>query len=94
MEIDEESWNRLFKFSYRCLAVPRRGDHRRSLASLINAQLREERDPVPSQLHRSSYLQSTSNNVSSLAKRVSSKLEEGDFRGAVRIACSQDSLAL
>ena len=27
-------------------------------------------------------------------KRVSSKLEEGDFHGAVRVACSQDSLAL
>ena len=28
-----------------------------------------------------------------LAKRVTSKLEDGDFRGAVRIACSEDSLA-
>jgi hypothetical protein len=28
-----------------------------------------------------------------LAKRVSSKLEEGDYRGAVRIACSEDSIA-
>ena len=28
-----------------------------------------------------------------LAKRVSSKLEEGDVRGAVRIACSEDTLA-
>ena len=94
-ENDVESWIRLFNFSSRCLAVPRRGGHRRSLASLINAQLQEERNSVPSQLHRSSYLQSTSNRVTTanLAKRVSSKLEDGDFRGAVRIACSQDSLA-
>ena len=95
IENDVESWNRLFNLSSCCLAVPRRGGHRRSLASLINAQLQEERNSVPSQLHRSSYLQSTSNRVttSNLAKRVSSKLEDGDFRGAVRIACSQDSLA-
>ena len=95
IENDVESWNRLFNFSSGCLAVPRRGGHRRSLASLINTQLQEERNSIPSQLHRSSYLQSTSNHVttSNLAKRVSSKLEDGDFRGAVRIACSQDSLA-
>ena len=55
-ENDVESWIRLFNFSSRCLAVPRRGGHRRSLASLINAQLQEERNSVPSQLHRSSYL--------------------------------------
>ena len=28
-----------------------------------------------------------------LAKRVSAKLEEGDYRGAVRIACSEDAIA-
>ena len=27
-----------------------------------------------------------------LAKRVSAKLEEGDYRGAVRIACSEDAI--
>ena len=55
-ENDVESWIRLFNFSSRCLAIPRRGGHRRSLASLINAQLQEERNSVPSQLHRSSYV--------------------------------------
>ena len=29
----------------------------------------------------------------SLATRVSTKLEEGDFRGAVCLACSEDSVA-
>ena len=28
-----------------------------------------------------------------MATRVSSKLEEGDFRGAVRLVCSEDSIA-
>lgn len=35
---------------------------------------------------------SQENQLDKLAARVSSKLEEGDFRGAVRLACSEDSL--
>ena len=31
--------------------------------------------------------------MESLGRRVSQKLEEGDFKGAVRLACSDDSLA-
>ena len=31
--------------------------------------------------------------MESLAKRVAGKLEEGDYRGAVRLACSDDTLA-
>ena len=30
--------------------------------------------------------------LTTLAAQVSAKLEEGDFRGAVRLACSEDSL--
>ena len=85
-----ESWSRLFNFSSRCLVIPRRGGRRRSLVTLINAQLREERDPIPSQFLRPS----NQDCPSALAKRVSSKLEDGDFRGAVRLTCSQDSLAV
>ena len=35
------SWDRLFSFAPRCLRVPRRGGHHRSLASHVNAMLRE-----------------------------------------------------
>ena len=90
---DTESWGRLFNFSSRCLAVPKRGCHRRSLASAVNVQLREESDPLPSQFHQSSKHHIPSDSTTNLAKQVSSKLEEGDVRGAVRIACSEDTLA-
>ena len=90
---DSESWGHLFNFSSRCLAVPKRGGHRRSLASAVNVQLREESYPLPSQFRQSSKHHFPKDSASNLAKRVSSKLEEGDVRGAVRIASSEDTLA-
>ena len=90
---DSESWGHLFNFSSRCLAVPKRGGHRRSLASAVNVQLREESDPLPSQFRQSSKHPFPRDSASNLAKRVSSKLEEGDISGAVRIASSEDTLA-
>ena len=90
---DSESWGRLFNFSSRCLAVPKRGSHRRSLASAVNVQLPEESDPLLSQFRQSSKHHFPRDSVSNLVKRVSSKLEEGDVRGAVRIASSEDTLA-
>ena len=85
---DSSSWARLFKFCRRCLAQPRQGGHRRSLASAVMRQLEDEADPVSCQLPSRS-----SEPMQFLAKRVSSKLEEGDYKGAVRIACSEDSIA-
>ena len=91
---DSRSWSRLFKFGRRCLAVPRRGGRRRNLASAVNAQLQEEAEP-PSNLsshlrskHRPSPNGQANGDFRSLAKRVSSKLEDGDYRGAVCAACS------
>ena len=60
----------------------------RSLATAINNQLREESDPS-SAPNRPSIRKSHSESdeqMAILAARVSAKLEEGDFRGAVRLA--------
>ena len=95
---DSGSWSRLFKFGRRCLAVPRRGGWRRNLASTVNAQLQEEAEPLSnlSSLSRSKHRPSPNGHADGdfrgLAKRVSSKLEDGDYRGAVRIACSEDAI--
>ena len=45
---DDASWDRLFRFCYRCLRVLKRGGHRRSLAGEVNLLLRDEADPPPS----------------------------------------------
>ena len=91
-------WDPLLRFSSRCLRAPRSGGKRRSLASAINKQLCEEAD-VPTitsaaTAPRRRVGKSPSQDpIEYLATRVSLKLEEGDFRGAVRLACSDDSLA-
>ena len=92
---DVSSWVGLLSFSKKCLQTPARGGKRWSLATLINKQVTQEpstetpatRPPQrvrPPKKH---------NQMEQLASRVSSKLEEGDYRGAVRLACSEDAIA-
>ena len=63
------------------------------MASAVNQQLREEAGPASSRsLPRSSG--SRQKPLRSLTTRVTTKLEEGDYRGAVRLTCSEDSIAV
>ena len=68
------------------------------MASAINKQLSEEAD-VPTITYAATMARCrvgkspSQDPIEYLATRVSLKLEEGDFRGAVRLACSDDSLA-
>ena len=90
---DADSWDRLFRFSFRCLRVPRRGGRRRSLAASVNQQLRDEVDPSPQAKGHRPISRPAQDPLANLAKRVSSKLEEGDYKGAVRLFCSDDTIA-
>lgn len=90
---DLNSWRRLFNFASRCLRTPTRGGRRRSLANLVNTQLAEEHDPPVPQIRNGRHTVSDGIDYSKLAARISAKLEEGDFRGAIRLACSEDSIA-
>ena len=94
---DFPSWDRLFAFSSRCFAASKRGGQRRSLAAAVNKQLRDELAPAsqgqPLHHNPGSKSRSSPDPLTSLAKRVSSKLEDGDYKGAVRLACSEDSFA-
>ena len=94
------SWLCLLHFPRRCLGTPRRGDLRWSLAKRINQQLAEESDPSPLPAYQPLLSRRPGQGHSAfqeplqfLASRVSEKLEKGDFRGAVRLACSEDSVA-
>ena len=79
------------------LRVHASGGHRRSLSAAINKLLSEEGDntdllsDVP--LFRQGRGPSRSP-LKNLTARVSSKLEEGDFKGAVRLACSDTFVEL
>ena len=70
-----------------------KGGRRCSLARQINHQLTEECDlPYPSSSLQLCTKKWQFHPLLSLATTVSAKLEEGDFRGAVRLACSEDSV--
>ena len=81
----------LVKFPSRCLRISSRGGKCHNLPSLIKKQ---ESDLV---LHspgsRWSHCELHLPSDKHLAARVSSKLSERDVRGAIRLACSEDSLA-
>ena len=85
------SWDRLLHFSTRCLRVlPRGGSHYNSTKA-FKKQIEDEVDPAPvkqqgrkAQKHIPAEL---------LAAHVAAKLEEGDFTGAIRLACSEDTIA-
>ena len=72
-----------------CCSQEGGGGHRRNLASIINQAIQDEADP-PLVLPEKRGPKHTSPN--NLAARVSVKLEEGDFKGAVRLASSAESL--
>ena len=57
----------------------------------MNRQLQEETDPPMAP--RGTSRQPHGDPLKNLRSRVSFKLEEGDFKGAVCVACSEDSMA-
>ena len=93
---DLHAWTALIDFPHRYLSVPARGGHRRSLASCINRCLGENGDSSAQSSEKHSHPTRKASRPHSilLPSRVTSKLEEGDYRGAVRLACSEESLAV
>lgn len=86
------SWVSLLLFTSNCLYSPQRGGRRWSLATAINKQLEDCSGPPQGLLQP---LRSFSGPLPPeyLRNAVSSRLEEGDFRGAIRLASASDSLA-
>ena len=79
---------------------PPRGGKRWNLASLVNNQVLQESHsiqkgvPNPQFSRRPSRPKATNKAPTDLlAARVSGKLEEGDYRGGVRLACGKDVIA-
>ena len=87
------SWNRLFQFSTSCLRLPHRGNPHQSLASKIKDQLREEAPPLVYGYPSLSKRKKPGDPLEGLARQVSRKIEDGDVRGAIRLASSEDTLA-
>ena len=93
---DSGSWSRLFKFSCRCLAVPRRGGRRRNLASTVNTQLQEEAEPPSNISPHSCFKRHPSNGKADCDMRLGEasffEAQDGDYKDAVRIVRSEDTV--
>ena len=93
---DPLTWKRLLHFTSRCLKKPRRGGKRWSLATAVLGQIRNEGvvlDPDPPVSREPRSKRGRNDPMDMLAVRVARKLEEGDYRGAVRITCADDTIA-
>ncbi|OXA39608.1 hypothetical protein Fcan01_25760 [Folsomia candida] len=93
---DEEVWAKLLLFSYATLPVPQKTDEVKNLTSWVKASTADwdqrfsippARPPRPPSSRKGPPADTT-------AKKVEAKLSDGDIRGAIRLACSDDSIAL
>ena len=82
-------WVRLLTYPTKCLVTPCRGGKHWSLATSQQATRESSEAETPASQYRPKDSRNR-NLIDQLANRVSSKLEEGDYIGAVRIACSED----
>ena len=91
-----ESWNRLFLFAPVCLRQPRRSKHAVSLSSQVKQQLQVDlanTTAIAPAARCRRQARRSPNPEPVLARRVAAKIEDGDFRGAVRLATSDNTLA-
>ena len=93
------AWTRLLNFSGACLARPIRGGKSRNLTTLIVKQLRQfelgaETNLDRPYIHPSRRAKSAKNKDEIIAALASAKLEDGDVKGAVRLLCSDEKLAV
>ena len=93
---DFASWCRLLQFPKKCLFSPKRGGRRWKLASIVNNQVSQETmhsNYLPSARDVRAKSGKPRNTIEAIAVRVSGKLEEADYRGAVRLVSSEDVIA-
>jgi hypothetical protein len=89
-----ESWSQLMHLSGKCLSVPKRARWHWNLTSLVNHQIASERDPPDAaQFTNLSKDSSRINSLAAISRCISCKLDEGDYKGVIHLACSQDTFA-
>lgn len=90
---DEQSWRKLLLFTYAALPIPQRADRVKNLTTWVKTRtaawdanffIPEPHPPRPS---------STKSSHDETSKKVEAKLADGDIRGAIRLACSDDTFA-
>jgi hypothetical protein len=90
-------WSKLLGFSSNCLAKPSRGGKSRNLTTQIVKQIRqyelgtETESQCCPQMPRTTQAKTQDETIALMA---AAKLEDGDVKGAVRLLCSDDRLAI
>jgi len=90
-------WSKHTNFAASCLVKPSRGGKSRNLTTAIVKQIRQYElcaDPEPSNFTPALRTTPTKTNDEAIAAMASAKLEDGDVKGAVRLLCSDDKLAV
>ena len=92
-----EAWNKFYLFAPRCLRLPKNSKTTDSLASHVKRQLQDDLATSPtstSTIKQNKKAKKSFNPGLYLARQVSMKIEEGDFRGAIRLAGSDNTLVV
>jgi len=95
-ENSEEAWRDLLVLPYSTLNVPRECDEVKNLTKWVKEQVSSwSRDfSVPQARSRPALVRKfRPDSDVALAKKIEAKLGDGDIRGAIRLACSEDTIA-
>ena len=94
---DVDAWYSLLHFRPFILAKPNRGGTSRNLANIVLKRLTTRADDESAKSIAEPHLMRSSHNPKSddlkLAAAVTSKIEAGSFRAAIRLICSEDKTA-
>lgn len=90
---NEESWRKLLLFTYAVLPVPQKSDQVKNLTTWVKSRTSawEENFATPQPLPPRPPNKKPPGNDTS--KKIEAKLADGDVRGAIRLACSEDTIA-
>lgn len=94
---DAESWNKLFTFPYAVLTVPAKSEKVTNLTSWVKMRVSKwKTDPtttIPTGRQPSPSIHKPQQSQQMISKKVEAKLSDGDIRGAIRLLCSDDTVA-
>src|SRR5207237_3353753 len=92
----EESWQKLLLMPFAALNIPKKSDRVKNLTTWVKANISAWTQDHVSSVPKTRPTVKMKTRIESdmaVAKKVEAKLADGDVRGAIRLACSDDSIA-
>ena len=88
-----DNWRKLFTFSRECLAISKKNKINNLTEHIKQLIVSSTGSLIPEKAQWCSEKRSKSDSKHTLAKQIERKINDGDVKGAVRLASSNDSLA-